>query len=459
LDKIDELVFVLGKVGEMLSENTRGRSFGKKSLIGVVAMACGGLVQAGEMSPAQEEALRLQVVEQTNRLEQLRQQMAEADAKLAEIKRVLGIEKLRNTRGGTEVPEDGRIRQFSSFELAQAQSATLPAGQVSTVGQAPQATSDGRPPAVAPIFDQPGILTPKGKFVFEPGFQYSYSSSNRVSLVGYTIIPALTIGLIDVREVRRNTFTANLTGRWGITNRFEIEAKIPYVYRSDSVVSRPLNLTPSSQDQVFSADGSGVGDVEVTGRYQLNDGGQDKPYYIGSLRFKSRTGKDQFEVPTDLSANLNVGGLQKELPTGSGFYTIQPGLTFLYPTDPAVFFGGISYQYNVKRSNVKANYVNGTANQGNLGEIDPGDVIGFNFGMGLALNDRSSFSIGYDHSSVGKTKTSGSSTGSVRTELGTLLLGYSHKLSNKNSLNLSVGVGVTDDTPDVTMSLRMPTSF
>lgn len=441
----------------MLSENTRGRSFGKKSLIGVVAMACGGLVQAGEMSPAQEEALRMQVVEQTNRLEQLRQQMAEADAKLAEIKRVLGIEKLRNTRGGTDVRDDARIKQFPSFELAQAQSATLPAGQMSPVGQAPQASSDGRPPAVAPIFDQPGILTPKGKFVFEPGFQYSYSSSNRVSLVGYTIIPALTIGLIDVREVKRNTFTANLTGRWGITNRFEIEAKLPYVYRSDSVISRPLNLSGSSQDQAFSSDGSGIGDVEVTGRYQFNDGGQDNPYYIGSLRFKSRTGKDPFEVLTDDANNPNAHALQKELPTGSGFYTIQPGLTFLYPTDPAVFFGGISYQYNVKRSNVKGNYTSG---EKSLGEVDPGDVIGFNFGMGLALNDRSSFSIGYDHSSVGKTKQGGKfALDAVRTELGTLLLGYSYRMNNKNSLNLSVGVGVTDDTPDVTMSLRMPTSF
>ena len=442
----------------MQSEITRGRSLREKSLISAVALACSGLAQAGDMSAAQEEALRLQVVEQTNRLEQLRQQMAEADAQLAEIKRVLGIEKLRNTRGGTDVRDEARIKPYSSFDLAQAQPATQPSGQISPVGQAPQST-DGRPPEVAPIFDQPGVLTPRGKFSFEPGFQYSYSSSNRVSLVGYTIIPALTIGLIDVREVRRNTFTANLTGRWGVTNRFEIEAKIPYVYRSDSVVSRPLNLTPSSQDQVFSSDGSGLGDIEVTGRYQLNDGGQDKPYYIGSLRFKSRTGKDQFEVPTDLAANPNAGGLQKELPTGSGFYTIQPGLTFLYPTDPAVFFGGVSYQYNVKRSNVKANYVGGTVSQGNLGEIDPGDVIGFNFGMGLALNDRSSFSIGYDHSSVGKTKTSGSTTGSVRTELGTLLLGYSHRLNNKSSLNLSVGVGVTDDTPDVSMSLRMPTSF
>ena len=441
----------------MYSEMLLGKSLRGKSLIGAVAIACSGVVQAAAITPEQEDMLRKQVIEQTNRLETLRQQMAEADAKLSEIKRVLGIEKLRNTRGGTATAEEGRVKDFSSFELAQAQPATSPASQIHTVGQAPQSSSDGRPPAVAPIFDQPGVLTPRGKFVFEPGFQYSYSSSNRVSLVGYTIIPALTIGLIDVREVKRNTFTANLTGRWGITNRFEIEAKLPYVYRSDSVVTRPLNLTPSSQDQTFSTDGSGVGDFEVTGRYQFNDGGQDKAYYIGSLRFKSRTGKDPFEVLTDDAANTNSHALQKELPTGSGFYTIQPGLTFLYPSDPAVFFGGLSYQYNVKRSNVKGHFTSGDKD---LGEIDPGDVIGFNFGMGLALNDRSSFSIGYDHSSVGKTKQGGKyALDAVRTELGTLLLGYAHRLSDKTSLNLSVGVGVTRDTPDVTMSLRMPTSF
>ena len=282
-----------------------------KNLIGAMAMICSGLVQAADISPGQQEALRIQIIEQTNRLDTLRQQMAEADAKLSEIKRALGIEKLRNTRGGTAASEEGRVREFSSFEIAQAPS--MP--QIPPVGQAPQSSSrDDRPPEVAPIFNQPGVLTPRGRFVFEPGFQYSYSSSNRVSLIGYTIIPALTIGLIDVREVKRNTFTANLTGRWGITNRFEVEAKLPYVYRSDSVISRPLTLTPSSQDQAFAADGSGVGDFEVTGRYQFNDGGLEKPYYIGSLRLKSRTGKDPFEVLTDDAANPNAHGLQTELP-------------------------------------------------------------------------------------------------------------------------------------------------
>lgn len=316
---------------------------------------------------------------------------------------------------------------------------------------------DEKPPAFAPIFEQPGVLTPRGKAVLEPAMQFGYSSSSRVSVVGYTIIPAILIGLLDVREIKRNTVTPSLTARWGLTNRAELELKLPYVYRYDTVLSRPIN-SGASRDELFSSRGHGIGDVEATGRLQLNDGGADSPYFIGTLRLKSRTGKDPFEVLTDTIDSTRVSNeLQKDLPTGSGFYTVQPGLTVLLPADPAVFFGSISYQYNVKRSGVVMNTTSGPQA---LGEIKPGGVIGFNFGMGLALNDRSSFSVGYDHAAVGKTKINGAyALNSVWTQLGTLLIGYSHRLSPSTSLNVSVGVGVTRDTPDVQLSVRMPISF
>lgn len=405
-------------------------------------LALAGGARAEQASAPDIEELRARVVEQSQRLELLRHQVADEEARLAQIRDALDAGTLRNLRGGAGV---------AASQVAQA---VPPA-----VGQAPQRPSDERPPQVAPIFDQPGVLTPRGTLVMEPSLQYGYSSSNRVSLVGYTIIPALTIGLIDVREVKRNTLTAALTARWGITNRFEIEAKIPYVRRWDSVISRPLNLSGASQDEAFSSDGMGIGDVEVTGRYQLNNGGLDRPYYVGTLRFKSRTGKDPFEVETDPVANPNTrtDGLQKELPTGSGFYTLQPGLTVLYPSDPAVFFGSVSYQYNFKRSNVSLNTSDGSVA---LGEVKPGNVFGFNFGMGLALNERSSFSIGYDHASVGKLKQNGGyAANAVQTQLGTLLFGYSHRIDKRTSLNVSVGAGVTRDAPDVQLSIRLPMTF
>jgi hypothetical protein len=320
-----------------------------------------------------------------------------------------------------------------------------------TVGQAPKPSE--KPPEVAPIFQQPGVLTPKGKLVIEPSLQYAYASNSRVALIGFTIVPALTVGLIDLRSVNRSTYTAALTARYGLTNRLEFEVRVPYLYRDDSTLSRPFNI-PSDTERLFSADGHGIGDVEVAARYQFNQGGMEKPYYVGTLRIKTRTGRDIFEVPTEQvfqGQGQNSGRLPTELPTGTGFYGIQPGLTVIYPSDPAVFFGSLTYLWNIERQDVT---IPGDTQPS---DVDAGDAVGFNFGMGLALNERSSFSIGYDHSIYSKTKVNGEyQPGEITAQLGTLLLGYSYRLRKNTNFNLSVGVGVTDEAPDVQLTVRVP---
>lgn len=388
------------------------------------------------------EALQRQVNDQTGRLEALKRSVAQEEAALQAVKRTLSQEVMASQRARGVAPE------------AIAQAAPADAAARTPVGQAPEA--QGKAPAVAQIFEQPGVLTPRGKGVLEPSLQYSYSSTNRIALVGYTIIPAILIGVVDVREVKRNTVNATLTGRYGITNRFEVEARLPYVYRSDASIGREI-LQGAASNSTFNASGSGIGDVEVTGRYQLNDGGVDKPYLVGSLRLKSRTGKDPFEVETARNILGFREGLQTSLPTGSGFYSLQPAITALFPSDPAVFFGTVSYLHNFSRSNV-VRQTDGAPDP--LGTVQPGGVIGFNFGMGLGLNERSSFSIGYDHASVGRTKVNGVTVpDSVRVQLGTLLLGYSYRLNPQRTLSVSLGAGLTRDTPDVSLTVRVPTTF
>ena len=390
-------------------------------------------------------AFRQQYFEQRSLLDSLERQVVQQQIALDSLRGSVSRDLLASQRGAG-VPG-------GTVQVAQAPS--QPAG---AVGQAPN--PEGHPPEVAPLFEQPGVLTPKGRYVLEPSVQYSYSSANRVALVGYTVIPALLVGLIDVREVKRNTMTGALAARFGVTNRLELEVRAPYVYRFDDTISR--ESIAGATDRVFSASGMKMGDLELGARYQLNEGGIDTPFYIGTLRFKSRTGKDPFEVVTDCTTrcvnNLDGTGLPLDLPTGSGFYSGQVGLTVLYPSDPAVFFGSVTYLHNFARDNVNRTLLNGASES--LGTIAPGDVYGFNFGMGLALNEKSSFSLGYDQSSVGPTRQDGKVVaGSVRVQLATLLLGYSYKLSPKTSLNVSVGAGLTRDTPDLSLTVRLPITF
>ncbi|WP_229502993.1 acetate kinase [Pseudoduganella guangdongensis] len=426
-----------------------------------------GLLILASQAAAQQAPLERSNAELSAELAQLKQALAEQRALLDDLRRQVAEERLAATRGagaagagaGQSQPQPAPPRPIPPQPAAPAGPAGGPPA-VATVGQPPK--RDSKPPEVAPIFESPGVLTARGKYVLEPSFQFGYSSSNRVALVGYTIIPALLVGLIDVREVKRNTSTATLSGRYGLTNRTELELRIPYIYRSDSTVSREL-FAGSAVEKVFDVSGRSVGDVELSVRHQLNDGGADKPFYVAGLRVKTRTGKDPFEVVTDcvrrcVGENVTGTGLPLELPTGSGFYAVQPSLTWLYPNDPAVLFGSVSYLHNFKRKDLSRRVLDGEWEP--IGTIKPGGVIGFNFGIGLALNEKTSLSFGYDHSSIARTRQNGvPAPGSVRTQLGTLLVGFSYRLNAKRSVNVSVGAGLTRDTPDVSILVRVPTSM
>ncbi len=408
------------------------------------------------------DALQTQINEQTRQLDDMRKTLDKQEKNLAGLQQALNAELLADARArGAPAPMLlPSLAQGPVYAAAQAQPGN-PSQQKAPqpVGQAPE--SETRPPEVAQIFDQPGVLTPPGKFILEPGLQYGYSANDRVALVGYTIIPALLIGLIDVRQVKTTTATATLTGRYGLSNRLELEAKLPYVYVNGDTVSREI-FTGSAQDSVFNASGNGIGDVEMTARYQINQGGPDKPFYVGWLRYKSRSGKDLFEVVTDCVTrcigNTTGTGLPLELPTGSGFEAIQPGITWLFPSDPVVFFGSFSYLHNFKRKNVSRTVINGQREF--LGDISAGDIIGFNLGMGLALNEKAAISMGYDQSIVDKTRQNGQDVaGSVRVTLGTLLLGGTYRFNENVSLNVALGAGLTRDTPDVNFNIRVPVTF
>jgi hypothetical protein len=319
-----------------------------------------------------------------------------------------------------------------------------PAGPV---GVAPERPKEVLPSWMVRTFDLPGagVLTPKGTLIVEPYLQFAHLSNNRVTLTGFTIVPAFTAGLINIQGVSRDIYTAALVGRYGLTNRLEIEVRVPYLYREDSITQRPI-ATPSQTDTISTFNGSGLGDVETTGRFQINQGGPDKPYFIGFARFKSTSGTGPFEVPRD-----PLTGIQTELPTGSGFYIFQPGLTFLFPSDPVVLFCGASFIYNIPRD----------VGEG-IGRVDPGSGGNANVGLGLSLNEKLSLTVGYDHT-VFSRPTSASNllltTSPQVTQIGVLLIGGSYRWSERSFVNFVVGVGATREAPDLQVTLRIPTAF
>ena len=318
------------------------------------------------------------------------------------------------------------------------------------VGEAPE--EEEAPPEIPAIADLGGVLTPRGVFVLEPSVAYSTSQTNRFVFSGTGLASALLIGAISATDADRDTWVTGFGLRYGITNRLEVEARIPYVRRDD----RQTNLIPSEDDDIRierDLTDSGLGDIQFGLHYQLNRGLDGWPYFVGNLRIKSDTGTGPFDVSRDEQ------GLQQELATGSGFWSVQPSLTMIFPSDPAVFYGNISYLYNIEDD------VNEVVNTGVgpalFGTVDPGDSIGMSFGVGLGLNQRSSFNLGYEHQYVLKTETEveGINFKGETLQVGSFQFGLSYSLSQNTGMNLSLAIGATDDAPDMQATLRFPMTF
>ncbi len=464
----------------MKKKNT-GWRVARASIAGALLLSGAALGEPpAEKQPKPQPTLQdlIEKLEQQNRvLEHQQKRLAEQEKRLQEYKealeRALAEQKLRlqdleaqrgtgaraagasgaSDQGEADPPtpkrEEAKKRSAGPAVVAQAKPEPAAQAPQKPTGQAPE--SSDRPPEIAQITEYPGVLTPAKKIVLEPALQYSYASNNRVALAGFTISPAILIGEVNVSNLNRQLLVASLTARYGLTSRFEVEMKVPYVYRQETTTARPL-LEESTFESAFNTSGSGLGDIEFTARAQLNKGGPDTPYFVGSLRFKTTTGTGPFDVPT---TSVNTGSstifVQTQLPTGTGFYALQPGITALYASDPAVLFGGLSYVWNIPRNNVT------TVGGESIGSYDPGDGFTINFGLGLSLNERTSFSVGYEHDVFYKDKQNGQYILNAQNQtLGTLLIGYSYRLSKATTLNLSLGVGVTPEAPDITVWVRLP---
>lgn len=325
------------------------------------------------------------------------------------------------------------------------------------VGAAEEAASSAsrqRYAEVISVFEERGILTSRGHFVVEPSLAFAHSTSTNVTIEGLTIIPALIVGLIDVNQTQRDITTAAISMRTGITSRLEVALKIPYLNVDESIRQRKA-LEASPVDIVNDTHGQGLGDVELSFNYQLN-GGAHGSFYVVNLRIKSDTGQSVFEVDRrtirDERGN-DIGVVLGEQPTGSGFWAVQPGLTMIIATDPAVLYGSFNYLWNIKED--KGPEFGRT--------INPGDAVGVSFGIGFAINELTSFSLGYDHNVISKTKIESyrNRLDSVfdRIHSGSFLFGISRSTGKNSSFNMSLGIGATEEAPDMQLTLRMPYSF
>lgn len=345
----------------------------------------------------------------------------------------------------------GRSAPAPQIQLAQVE--PIPSGPV---GQAPEPPSaERRVREVTALPENVGILTRPGQLILEPSVEYSNTSSNRLVFRGIEVVSGINFGLIEADDADRSSITGALGARFGLTNRIEVEARLPYVYREDRVETVKTATANTNIDAGDELRGYDLGDLELAARYQINSGARGWPIFVANARMKPPTGTGPYDVEFD------DAGAAETLATGSGFWGVEGGLTMLYPTDPAVIFAGLSYLSNLPRD------VDKVIGDRLIGRVDPGDSIGASLGFGLALNPRFSVSFGYSHNYIFQTDTEVSSADAPTPTLvsasgfhvGSMQMGWSYRLSDRLTLSNNFEFGVTSEAPDLRVVFRAPYRF
>ncbi|HEY1072225.1 transporter [Brevundimonas sp.] len=291
------------------------------------------------------------------------------------------------------------------------------------------------------------VLSRPGKLSIDLSAEYTRSSANRLVFRGIEIVPGVQIGVIEANEADRDTGVTTVAAKYGVTSRMEVELRAPYVWRNDTITT--VQQRDEAVTRTIDLSGDGIGDVEGAVRYQINGGERGRPIFIAGLRVKSDTGEGPFDIPRD------EFGIATRLATGSGFWGVEPSVSFLFPSDPAVIFGSLSYFAHLPRD------IDKTEGEVRVGRVDPGDAIGMAIGFGFSLNPKFSFSLGYKHNYIRPTESELNDIveKSDSLQVGALQFGMSYLLSDRFSLNGNFEFGVTEDAPDMRFVLRVPIIF
>jgi hypothetical protein len=281
-----------------------------------------------------------------------------------------------------------------------------------------------------------GLLLPPGTVELDNTTSYFSSTSDRINIDGFALLPILVVGDIASQRVRKDLLLPTFSARLGLPYKLQLDTYIPYGYQLNRTVD--VNGTQTSQSTF------GLGDVTFGLSRQLALEHGRVPDLLANVRLKTTTGIDSF--------NLN----SSQTALGTGFYAVQGNLTAAKSNDPVVMFGNLSYTANLNGTHSIP--ANDPDNPGLMipGHFQPGDSVGFQLGSILSLNPETSMTVGWDQRFTRATSLNGKTVPASFLVEGSLRLGASYLYAPGRTLDLSFGVGLTPDTPNLQFSVGLP---
>lgn len=268
------------------------------------------------------------------------------------------------------------------------------------------------------------VLLPSGQWEIEPSLRYDYTRRSGLAIVG---------GAVVSQDIRRETAMAGLGVRLGLPWSTQLEFALPY--------GRQRVETLTGSDSRSPAD-TGVGDVQLGASKRLVAEGERWPGLIGNLTWQSATG----------SSNLGVlaipaeGSLATTPALGAGYDTLHARLIAAKRTDPLVFVGFLGHSFS-RSTDI------GSA------RVDPSDSNSAGLRAILAASPDVSLRAGFSMARSGDLRVNGAAVPGSGQTVAILELGTSWSLGRRTLLDVFVGAGLTDASPDFLIGIALPLRF
>jgi hypothetical protein len=400
---------------------------------------------------ADVEALKRELLELRQRYEQQQQALAVLEQRVRQVEETPAAPPPKRLAKSPSDMKGNRVAAGAATGTgAAAASGGAAGGSGASYGQS---LADDSQPAqsVSNLYDEASGFFGGGKFSVETGLTYSRYDTRQLILNGFLALDSIFLGNINLDRIKADTWTLDLTGRYNFDNRWQFDLNVPVIYRESTYQSGGGNEGAAgvTTEETVTKDPT-IGDVNFGIAYKFLDESVNTPDAVVTLRVKAPTGKDPFGIKlrqTDANSNLFV---PDTLPTGNGVWSITPGISLVKTFDPAVLFGSLSYTHNLEES---FDDISSTVNQKNPGKVRIGDSFQIGAGIAFALNEKMSMSFSVSDLVQRKSK--------LKQDGGDWDFNVGMTIAATDNLTIvpNLSIGMTDDAPDFSFSLKFPYYF
>lgn len=240
---------------------------------------------------------------------------------------------------------------------------------------------------------------------------------------------------LRIEEDANHTLTNSFTVQYGLLDNLTFSATLPFVAKSEIIKDKTT---------------AGLGDISLGARWEPFPLKQGRLPLVLFGSLSTKTGDSPYEIGLD------------ELSTGKGYYSVGVGASTRKYIDPVVLFASVSANYGFKETGL--NQARGGGNDENgqriLTSFDPGISGGFSFGFAYSFNYDVSLTMSYQQSfnmdAEFEFNNGDESYQSPDQSSAMLSFALGVRVSPETIVNGTVGIGLTEDAPDISLGLSFP---